>query len=306
MNSPTVAIIANPMAGNGRARKIAMSAQQAIAAKGIATTLHQPTSLKELQQISLEVCAQESSVVLACGGDGTVHQVLQAVIPAGVTFGIIPAGTGNDIAWSLGFTRKANTALFEQLAASIHGNQSRMIDASLITHDEEQIWSLGVISAGFDSAINERANRMTFGRGTTRYIVALLAEMRPFKLHHYEVVMDDRRLSSSALLIAVGNGGCYGGGMRICPNASMTDGLLDITWVDKAPRRTILRIFPKIFSGRHVEHKLVHTYQAKKISIDSPDSMIYADGERIGPPPVTIEVIPQAIRVIAGVQQRPD
>ena len=112
--------------------------------------------------------------------------------------------------------------------------------------------------------------------------------------------MDGVQHSNCALLIAVGNGGNYGGGMRICPQADMKDGLLEITWVDPAPRRTVLRIFPQIFSGRHINHPLVHTYRAAEISIESPDSMIYADGERIGSPPVLIQVVPRAVRILVN------
>jgi diacylglycerol kinase (ATP) len=145
---------------------------------------------------------------------------------------------------------------------------------------------------------------MSHFRGTLRYIVALLAELREFQLHHYTVRMDGVQRSGSAVLIAVGNGSSYGGGMQICPQADMKDGLLDITWVDPAPRRTVLRIFPQIFSGRHVNHPLVHTYRAAEVAIESPDSMIYADGERIGSPPVLIQVVPQAVRVLLSPAQK--
>ena len=217
------------------------------------------------------------------------HDILQSAIACNTTIGIIPGGTGNDIARSLGLTRKISDSFFHEMANSIHNQHCELIDASKITCDGEQVWSLGVISAGFDSAVNERANRMSHLRGTLRYIVALLAELREFKLHQYTVTMDGVQHSDCALLIAVGNGGNYGGGMRICPQADMKDGLLDITWVDPAPRRTVLRIFPQIFSGRHINHPLVHTYRAAEISIESPDSMIYADGERVGSPPVLIQ-----------------
>lgn len=296
---PPATIIANPRAGAGRARKIAIKAQAALSANGIDATLHLPESLEELRAITTQVCAGVSPTVIACGGDGTVHQVIQHVIPTGATFGVIPAGTGNDIARALGF-KKAGDSLYHQLANSIHGHDSRLVDASRITLGETSTWSLGVISAGFDSAINERANRMKFGRGASRYLLALLAELRTFQLYNYHVVMDGVPNDGKALLIAVGNAGNYGGGMRICPKADMTDGLLNITWVDEAPRRTILRLLPTIFSGRHIKSKLVHTYTAKEISINSESSIIYADGERIGRPPVHVQIVPKAVRILSA------
>jgi len=298
VSKPHAVIVTNPFAGGGRAREIAIKAQWALTSAGIRTDLHLPASLEQLQVISAQVCAEQPAAVLACGGDGTVHNVLQSTIAFNTTLGIIPGGTGNDIARSLGLPQKTSDSFFNKMADSIHQRHYELIDVSRILRDGEQVWSLGVISAGFDSAVTERANHMSHFRGTLRYIVALLAELREFQLHHYTVRMDGVQRSGSAVLIAVGNGSSYGGGMQICPQADMKDGLLDITWVDPAPRRTVLRIFPQIFSGRHINHPLVHTYRAAEVSIESPDSMIYADGERIGSPPVLIQVVPQAVRVL--------
>ena len=298
MVKPRVVIVANPRAGGGRARDVAIAAQNSLSEAGIQVTLHLPTTREQLRTETAHACESKPAVVLACGGDGTVHDVLQSTIPTNTPLGVIPAGTGNDIARSLGLPGKTNQKFFQKLAYSIHHHDFESIDASQITVEGKQQWSLGVISAGLDSDVNERANRMTHFRGTTRYILALLAELRAFPLHNYTVTIDSTKRTGSAILIAVGNGGQYGGGMKICPQADMTDGLLDITWVDPAPRRTVLRLFPLIYSGRHVNSPLVHTYRGSEISIESPDSMIYADGERIGPTPALIQVVPKIACVL--------
>lgn len=298
MVKPRVVIIANPRAGGGRARDVAIAAQNSLSESGIQVTLHLSTTREQLRTETAHACESKPAVVLACGGDGTVHDVLQSTIPTNTPLGVIPAGTGNDIARSLGLPGKTNQKFFQKLAYSIHHHDFESIDASQITVEGNQQWSLGVISAGLDSDVNERANRMTHFRGTTRYTLALLAELRAFPLHNYTVTIDSTKRTGSAILIAVGNGGQYGGGMKICPQADMTDGLLDITWVDPAPRRTVLRLFPLIYSGRHVNSPLVHTYRGSEISIESPDSMIYADGERIGPTPALIQVVPKIARVL--------
>ena len=298
MVKPRVVIIANPRAGGGRARDVAIAAQNSLSESGIQVTLHLSTTREQLRTETAHACESKPAVVLACGGDGTVHDVLQSTIPTNTPLGVIPAGTGNDIARSLGLPGKTNQKFFQKLAYSIHHHDFESIDASQITVEGNQQWSLGVISAGLDSDVNERANRMTHFRGTTSYTLALLAELRAFPLHNYTVTIDSTKRTGSAILIAVGNGGQYGGGMKICPQADMTDGLLDITWVDPAPRRTVLRLFPLIYSGRHVNSPLVHTYRGSEISIESPDSMIYADGERIGPTPALIQVVPKIARVL--------
>ena len=295
---PHAVIIANPNAGGGRARKSAREADRIFTNLGISSTLYLPPTLPEMLSVIERIAAESPSVVLACGGDGTVHQVLQATIPAKITTGIIPAGTGNDIARNMGIPASTSESYLREVASLINQNHYEWVDASFITHGSATHWSLGVISAGFDSAVTERANRMQFGQGTLRYISALLAEIVPFQLHSFTVEMDGVTYTDPALLIAIGNGRGYGGGMRICPEASMTDGLLDVTWVGKAPRRTVLRLFPRIYSGRHIEHELVTTYKVKEVTITSQESVIYADGERIGPPPVQITLIPRAAKIL--------
>ncbi|MEY4137499.1 MAG: hypothetical protein RL205_1627 [Actinomycetota bacterium] len=295
---PSAVVIANPHAGGGHARRRALDSSRMLSDLGIETRLVLPGSLPDMRRVIDEECAKNPDVVIACGGDGTVHQVLQAAVRHAVTMAVIPAGTGNDIARSLGISSKATVPWVTRLAALIREGGVTRVDLSRITHGDRQVWSLGVISAGFDSAVNERADRMTRLPGTPRYIAALLAELGSFRMHDYEVTIDGVMRSGRALLIAVGNGESYGGGMRICPSADMTDGLLDVTWIDSAPRRTVLRVFPRIFSGRHVEHPLVRTYRAREITISSPGAEVYADGERVGAPPVRIEAVPGALGIL--------
>ena len=294
----SVVIIANPKAGGGRAREIAERSARTLSDFGINTRLVLPATLEAMQAEVAEACERRPSVVIACGGDGTVHQVLQGAAENEIVMSVIPAGTGNDIARSLGIGVKDRESWLSRLSELIHAGEESRVDLSRIMHDGRHVWSLGVISAGFDSAVNERANRLTRLRGTPRYVAAILGELRSFRMHDYEVTIDGMSLSGRALLIAVGNGESYGGGMRICPAADMSDGVLDVTWVDTAPRRTVLRVFPRIFSGAHVEHPLVRTYRGREITISSRGALIYADGERIGAPPVRIEIASGALRIL--------
>jgi len=151
---------------------------------------------------------------------------------------------------------------------------------------------------GLDSAVNERANRTRRFNGTTRYVLALLAEMRSFRTYEYAVTVDGEPMDGPATLIAIGNGSSYGGGMRICPTASMTDGILDITWVDRASRTTILRVFPRIFSGSHVKHPAVRVLQGRTITVQSKGPVVYADGERVGELPIVASVVAGGLRML--------
>lgn len=301
MMATPVFLVANPHAGGGRARKVAQHAASRLRDRGVDIELVLPETFADMQQVLADIERANPHVLLACGGDGTVNQVLQSSMRVGCALGIIPGGTGNDIAGCLGITRDHLDQWLDQLGELLESGSSSPIDVSRILHGDRARWCLGVTSAGFDSAVNERADRLTYLRGTLRYVAALLLELKVFTRHSFDVTVDHTHHSGQALLVAVGNSSRYGGGMRICPDADMRDGLLDVTWVGTAPRRTVLRVFPRIFSGSHVRHPLVRTFRGQHVEIEASGAMIYADGERVGEAPVSIEVVPGGLRVLRPV-----
>ena len=298
MSGPRVALIVNPTAGSGRARGIAERARDAMNSEGVDVDLIVPTDLGLMRESIVEAIESVPAGIIACGGDGTVHLVLQGVAPAATPMAIIPAGTGNDIARSLGIAIKDHDVVARGIAGSLLAGRTRAIDLTCIEHGSRQVWSLGVTSMGLDSAVNERANRTRRFNGTTRYVLALLAEMRSFRTYEYVVTVDGEPMDGPATLIAIGNGSSYGGGMQICPTASMTDGILDITWVDRASRTTILRVFPRIFSGSHVKHPAVRVLQGRTITVQSKGPVVYADGERVGDLPIVASVVAGGLRML--------
>lgn len=294
---PHVTLVANSRAGGGRAVALAERAAAAMSDNGLTPSLLLPATLDELRAELEQSAQRRPQALVACGGDGTVHHVLQTALAYDLPLGILPAGTGNDIARSLGMPLTSTDAQVKALADVIVHGEPHRVDVTQLEVEGRTHHALAIVTTGFDSAVNERANEMTRLRGTARYVAALLAELRDLRTYPCEMTVDDERIAGEALLIAVGNGATYGGGMRICPGADMTDGQLDVTWVDAAPRRTILRVFPRIFSGSHVHHPLVRTAAGERITIDALGAMVYADGERIGSAPVTIEVLPRALQV---------
>jgi len=276
---------------------VAQRGAQFLRTRGLAAEVLAPSTLDQLRTELTSAAEARPRALVACGGDGTVHHVLAAALERNVPLGILPAGTGNDIARSLGFPLATTDAEVAALAEVIARGETHRVDVTHLEVEGRTHHALAIVTTGFDSAVNERANEMTRLRGTARYVAALLAELRDLRTYTCDMTVDDERITGEALLIAVGNGATYGGGMRICPSADMEDGLLDVTWVDAAPRRTILRVFPRIFSGRHVHHPLVRTAVGGRITIDAPGAMVYADGERIGAAPVAIHVLPGALQV---------
>jgi diacylglycerol kinase (ATP) len=186
------------------------------------------------------------------------------------------------------------------LVALLGSGLVRSVDvAEVRTGDGVAHFFLGVMSTGFDSNVNERANAMS-RLGGSRYNIAIVRELASFRPLEYSVRIDGTDHTSTGMLVSVGNGPRYGGGMLVCPDARVDDGILDLTWLNEVSKATFLRVLPTVFKGAHVKHSSVHTYRGRHIEISSPDQIAYADGERLGPLPVSVDVRPGVLRVLSN------
>ena len=230
------------------------------------------------------------------GGDGMVHLGANLCAGTPVSLGVIAAGTGNDIARELGLPVRDAAASVQRILSS----STRQVDAARhTTATGEQKWFLGVLAAGFDAVVNERANQLTWPKGPMRYNLAILRELPVFRAIPYTLVLDGERIDTEAMLVAVGNGPAYGGGMRVTPDASFDDGLLDVLILRKISTFEFLRVFPKVFKGTHVSHPAVQIRRARTVSLAAEGIVSYADGERFAPLPMSMEVVPGALTVLA-------
>jgi len=159
-------------------------------------------------------------------------------------------------------------------------------------------WFVGVLGAGFDSVVNERANTWGWPKGRMRYNLAIARELPVFKPIPYVIEVDGVRHSTQAMLVAVGNGPSYGGGMMVCPDASLDDGLFDIMILNQISTLEFLRVFPKVFSGRHVGHPAVQILRGREVRLEASGIISYADGERFAPLPMSAQVVPGALNVL--------
>ena len=291
-------LIVNAKAGAGTGLAAAGAAAQVLAAAGIEATIVVPNSQADAELRSREAVLAGVDMVIACGGDGTINNVIQAVAQSSVILGIIPTGTGDDNSRTLGVPRgdpRAAASLIVEQAAT-----PKVIDLAQATLSSGQKrWYLGVLSTGFDSCVNERANQMRWPRGQARYLLGIVGELRTFSPVSYRVVIDGSAYEGSAMLVSIGNGISYGGGMRVCPNALIDDGELDITWLHELSKATFLRVFPTVYKGTHVNNPKVEMFRGKSITVEATGQIAYADGERLGPLPVEVKVVPGALRVLA-------
>lgn len=293
----SIPVIANPSSGRGRAGRLLPEVTATLVETGLAPDVVITRDGDDLRQAVRAVRDAGHERVIVCGGDGSLHLAIQELAGSGTALGVIPAGTGDDNARTLGIPRRDARAA-TLLAAT--GSITRVDLGHVITVDGASKYFLGVLSSGFDSLVNERANAMTRPRGDARYLVAIVAELRTFRPVPYVAELDGRPVAGDAMLVAIGNGASYGGGMRVCPDADPGDGMLDVTWLHGVSKATFLRVFPQVFQGGHVRSRHVSTTRARRITLEAPGQIVYADGEFVGPLPAVIEICPGALGVARG------
>ncbi len=291
-----IALLVNPTAGKGRATKVVASVAGRLRESGANVNILIGHDANDALAIAQKAVADGVDAVVALGGDGMAHLALNAVAGTTTPLGIVPAGTGNDLASSLKLPTKDPVAATAIIADRLMNRTAWPMDAVRVGDK----WFGCVLGAGYDSRVNDRANRMSWPHGRMRYNLAMLAELRVFKPLPFVITIDnDEPWETEAMLVAVGNAKSYGAGMLICPDADLTDGLIDITVIGPISKPELLKTFPKVFKGTHVSHPAVTMRQAKVVTLASPGVTAYADGEFLADLPITCECVPGAVQILA-------
>lgn len=294
----TVALLANPAAGRGRGARLAGPVREALAAAGLDVLVLAGDSGAASVELARDAVAGGIGAVVAVGGDGLVHCALQALAGTGVPLGIVPAGGGNDLAGALGVPADPVAAV-----AAITAGRTREVDLGRTVDAgaggvPAGRWWAGVLNAGFDSAVVERAERMRRPRGPRRYDVATWLELGRLRPHRMLLTLDGVRSERDVTLVAVGNSHRYGGGMLIAPDARLDDGVFDVAVAEAMTRRHLALLKPRVRAGTHVRDALVSVQRVSQVHLDAPGLLAYADGERLGPLPVSTTCVPAALRVL--------
>jgi diacylglycerol kinase (ATP) len=286
-----LALLANPTSGKGRFRGSIDPVAAKLSSGDCSVTLLTGGSALESAEMARRVVAEGYDDLIVMGGDGLVHLALQAIVGSQTALGVIATGSGNDVARALGLpTRRPDEAVDVVLTGS-----TRLIDVA----NAAGAYYATVLCSGFDSLVNERANRMTWPTGQMRYNLATLAELRVFRPLNYRLELDGQSRELEAMLVAVGNGPSYGGGLRMCHGAEIDDGMLDVVIIKPVSKLELLKVYPRLFKGTHVTHRAYEHHSVKQITVAAEGIVAYADGERLAPLPMTIDVVPEAVRVYA-------
>ena len=291
-----VTLLTNPMAGHGNAPHAAERAITRFQERGVDVTAIVGRDPAHARDLVADAVARGTDALVVVGGDCVISLALQALAQNKIPLGIVAAGTGNDHAREYGIPVGDPAAAVDVILAG----HTETIDLGLIRGaDGAATWFGTVAATGFDSLVSDRVNRMRWPHGRMRYNLAIVAELSKLRLLPFRLVLDgEREIVTELTLAAFGNTRSYGGGMLICPGADHADGLLDITMIRSGSRTRLMRLFPTVFKGTHVDLDEVITDRARTVTISSPGINAYADGEYACPLPVEISAVPGALKIL--------
>lgn len=291
-----ISLFVNPTAGRGRGARAAQPAARALRDAGYSVRTVLGADAGDALRRAREAVDAGTGALIAVGGDGLVSLALQAVAGTDTPLGVVAVGTGNDFGRALGLPVRDPAAAGRIAADALKNHAIRTLDLGRVADR----WFGTVLASGFDSRVNDRGNRMRWPVGRFKYDLAMVAELAAFKPVPYRLTLDDGvEREIEATLVAVGNGPSYGGGMRICADAAMDDGLFDVTVVGDCSRATLLKVFPRVYRGTHLSHPVVTVHRTAKITLSAPGLTGYADGEPLGPLPLAARCVAGAVRVLA-------
>jgi len=301
--APEFTLIANPVSGWRKGPQRAAEVLARLKKAGRHAEMKLTTAQGDAGRLAADAAAHGSRVIVAAGGDGTLHEVACALAGAPATMGILPFGRCNDLARALGIFKHTPV---DALARMLLEGPVRAIDLGRYEprdNPEAARRFCTVATLGLDSDVTRYVDEHKLRlKGTLSYLYATARVLLKFKPPHVRLRWDNGDFDGRILLAATGNTPYYGGAMHICPGATPDDGLLNVCLIEAVGRMTILRIIPRVYSGRHVQHKKVRMLTTKRLEIETPDGaqVLYADGERLGTTPGVISVEAGRLKVILG------
>lgn len=313
MDRPVTArVLVNPAAGRGAARRALPELARWVEERADPRLdLVVTRDREELTAQAARAVEQGVERLLVAGGDGTLHHVLGPLAGARTALAVLPVGSGNDLAATLGMPRRLPEAFGRALAGPV-----RSIDLGRVRRPDgsEARFFAGVAGVGFDSEVGrtiletEASPRGLgrFVRGSALYVYGVVRTLGSFRPPRLSLVYEGGGWEGEAMLVAFGNTHRFGGGMRIAPEAVPDDGLLDVVVVRRIPKATLLRVFPRVYRGTHLGHPAVETFRTREVVVNVDRGMrVLGDGELMqevggGRGEVVVEVVPGALRVVMG------
>jgi diacylglycerol kinase (ATP) len=303
-------VIVNPIAGNGRAHNLAPKIEAWLAQRGMNARLMETRERGHAERLAAAAGGLGHDRVVAVGGDGTIQEVVNGVLADGqlspdqrLSIGLVPAGSGNDLVRDLALPIDPIGAL-----PAAFGDEERPIDVAVAEDAQGRIRHfVAAGGVGFDAQVAHVMfrHRMPWQKGRVGYFVSTFIELMRFRNRRLQLLLrnDDGDVLTDriALLVAFANGPYLAGGMQICPDADLADGLLDLCVAGDLSRLEALRLLPGMYKGAHVGHPKVEFLRVRSVQFEGdPDARVHLDGEPFGSIPLTVSVLPLALRVAIG------
>ena len=288
-------IIVNPTAGSGRGGRLVPWLREQPASGD--AELHVTDDPAQPEALAAAAAERGCERVIAVGGDGTVQAVANGLLGVGrdVEMAVIPIGSGNDLARSLGLPTDVAAAW-----RAATGPTTRRIDVARARNGEgRDRWFASAGGIGFDAQVAAAmASRRGWQAGRAGFLLTTLSELRRFRNQPVRLRIDGVVLERQVLFVAIANGAYYGGGMRIAPDARPDDGLLDVCVVGNITRLTAIREMPNLYRGTHVRNRAVSMHVARSLTVEgNAETRVHLDGEPFGGLPLEVVIHPAALAV---------
>ncbi|GAB4305279.1 MAG: diacylglycerol kinase family lipid kinase [Candidatus Bipolaricaulota bacterium] len=288
-----VHVILNPAADRGRAGERREELDKALAAAGLAAEISLTARPGHAVELAREAVRAGATIVAAAGGDGTVHEVAQALVGTETALGILPMGSGNDYIRVLGIPNDIPRA-----ATVLARGKSRLVDVADVNGE----FSLNSFGMGVEGQIAADYKRMRFLKGEIGYLYATILEVVRFRAFRAEVEGDGWTFRGKLLSVSVMNGPYAGGGYHLAPHARVDDGVLDVGLIGNYPRLVRFAVLPKTRDGSYLNLARVHAKKAEWVKIQSDRPLpVHMDGELLPEPvqEIAVSLRPRALHVIA-------
>jgi diacylglycerol kinase (ATP) len=293
-------VFVNPAAGRGKAGRKVAELREAFARRKYSVEIVRSNSADEFRRAVPAAVREGCGTVIAMGGDGTVHLLVNAVIGRDVQVGVIPAGGGNDFATALGISRNVENAV-----EVIVRGKTRMVDLVRVQNSNGvNAVYLGGGGIGIDTeALRYADGRFAKWPGRLRYLASAITALQGFPGAQVEAEFPDGdlpRVAKQVLLAAVLNTPTLGGGVRLAPGAKLDDGLLEVTMIEMLRKREVLTLIPRLLVSGELKSKRVVRMRSARIRLAAEkETDFQGDGELMGKTPVEIEILHRALRVFA-------
>jgi diacylglycerol kinase (ATP) len=296
-------VIVNPVAGASSTRRKWPVISRLLNAIGIPFDFEYTEGVGHAIELARLAASDGYRYLVAVGGDGTVNEVANGILystnAATTALGIVSTGTGSDFIRSVGISRDYATA-----CSTLTSSKRLSIDVGVVEYQRQgqtlERFFINAAGAGFDAAVVRETERLPkyFG-GTIPYVAGMLRTLVSYKNKPVVVRVGDEVKSHRVLNVTVANGGYMGGGMHIAPQAEMGDSLLDVVIIGDMGKLELLKEFPTVYKGTHINHPKVSMKRGSNVSIESPEPMlVYADGELLGECPASFRVVPGALSIV--------